>query len=60
MLSAGLISHNSIHLLSCSVAGVESGDQCLLKSDALSCFSGVRMSIRSFSLFPILSIFHSF
>ena len=30
-------------------AGVESGDQCLLNSEVLSYFSGVIMSIRSFS-----------
>ena len=30
------------------LAGVESGDQCLLSSEVLSCFSGVTMSIRSF------------
>ena len=29
------------------LAGVESGDQCLLNSDVLSCFSGVILSIRS-------------
>ena len=34
------------------IAGVESGDQCLLNySEVLSCFSGVIMSIRSFFLF---------
>ena len=32
-------------------AGVESGDQCLLNFNVLSCFSGVIMSIRSFFLF---------
>ena len=32
------------------LAGVESGDQCLLNSKVLSCFSGVIMSIRSFLL----------
>ena len=68
MLSAGPVSHNSIHLLiittdfvalyrftGCVVfiitsflASVESGDQCLLSSKVLSCFSGVIMSIRSF------------
>ena len=33
------------------LAGVESGDQCLLNSEVLSCFSGIIMSVRSFSLF---------
>ena len=37
------------------LAGVESGDQCLLNSDVLFCFSGVIMSIRSF--FSILNQF---
>ena len=32
-------------------AGVESGEQCLLNSKVLSCFSGVIMSIRSFFLY---------
>ena len=46
MLSAGLISHNSIYLLIITtdfvviitlfLAGVESGDQCLLNSEVLS------------------------
>ena len=30
------------------LAGVESGDQCLLSLKVLSCFSGVIMSIKSF------------
>ena len=75
VLSAGPISHNSIHLLIITadfvalywftgyvafiitsfLAGVESGDQCLLNSKVLSCFSGVIMSIRSFFLFSRLS-----
>ena len=64
MLSAGLIPHNSIHLLIITtdftgyvlfiitsfLAGVESADQCLLNCKVLSCFSGVIMSIRSFFL----------
>ena len=70
VLSAGPISHNSIHLLIITtdfvalywftgyvvfiitlfLAGVESRDQWLLNSKVLSCFSGVIMSIRSFSL----------
>ena len=74
MLSAGPISHNSIHLLIITtdfvalyrftgyivfiitsfLASVESGDQCLLNSKVLSCFSGVTMSIRSFFLFSYL------
>ena len=36
---------NFYHYL--SLAGVESGDQCLFKSEALSYFSGVMLSIRS-------------
>ena len=30
------------------LSGIESGDQCLLNSEILFCFSGVTMSIRSF------------
>ena len=30
------------------LAGVESGEQFLLNSEVFSCFSGVKMSIRSF------------
>ena len=63
VLSAGLIPHNSIHLLIITtdfvalfiitsfLAGVKSGDQCLLNSKVLSCLSGIIMSISSFFLF---------
>ena len=72
MLSAGLIPHNSIHLLIITadfvalyhlfiitsfLAGVESTDQCLLNSKVLSCFSGIIMSIRSFFYIIILMIY---
>ena len=42
----------SVLLLLHFFAGIESGDQCLLNSDVLSCFSGVIMSsIRSVFLY---------
>ena len=64
MLSAGPIPHNSIHLLIITADFVALyrfywicpfhyhfiSCQCLLNSEVLSCFSGVIMSIRSFSL----------
>ena len=37
-----------VFIITSFLAGVESGDQCLLNSNVLSCFSGVIMSIRSF------------
>ena len=40
-----------LFIITSFLAGVESTDQCLLKSKVLSCFSGVRMSIRSFFLY---------
>ena len=39
-----------VFIITSFLAGVESGDQCLLNSKVLSCFSGVIMSIRSFFL----------
>ena len=56
MLSAGPISHNSMQLLiiftgyvvfviTLFLAGIESGDQCLLNSKVLSCFSEVIVRI---------------
>ena len=39
-----------IFIITSFLAGVESGDQCLLNSKVLSCFSGVIISIRSFFL----------
>ena len=38
----------SVSFFTSFLAGVESGDQGLLNSDVLSCFSGVIMNIRSF------------
>ena len=40
-----------VFIITSFLAGVESGDQCLLNSKVLSCFSGVIVSIRSFFLF---------
>ena len=42
-----------VFIITSFLAGVESGDQCLLNSKVLSCFSGVIMSIRSFFLFQL-------
>ena len=43
-----------VFIITSFLAGVESGNQCLLNSEVLSCFSGVILSIRSSLLFSEL------
>ena len=46
-----------IFIITSCLASVESGDQCLLNSEVLSCFSGVIMSIRwFFSIFKMVDL----